>query len=260
MKRQTKRPTTSRAHIALLATSLAAGTACAQEGAPVTPYRPSVSTPAQLPAAGQLEFELGALSARGLDPRSDRLPYLFKLAFDRDWGVLIGGEAYVRTRGEGVDAQGFGDTSLTLKRAFMVDDATAFGLELTVKAPTAKRTIGTGKSDWTVNAVYSRDVGDIHIDANLNGTRLGAPAPGAARVQTGASASFSMPLDERWSANWELSGTHNPGAPTTSQVLAAAVYMPSKRLALDIGLTRGLTPATARWSLFTGMVAPLAKL
>lgn len=246
--------------LVLLAAALGAGSAHAQEGPAVTPYRPSVSTPAQLPAPGQLEFELGALSARGVDPRSDSLPYLFKLAFDRDWGVLLGGEAWVRTRGEGANAQGFGDTTITLKRAFVVDDATAFGLELTAKAPTAKSTIGSGRTDWTVNAIYSRDFGDIHMDANLNSTRLGAPDPGAARMQTGASASFAMPLDERWSANWELSGTVNPGAPSTAQVLAAAVYMPNKRLALDLGFTRGLTPGTAHWSLFTGMVVPIAKL
>jgi hypothetical protein len=219
-----------------------------------------VSTPAQLPVPGQLEFEAGALAVRGIEPRSDSLPYLFKLAFNRDWGILLGGEAYVWTRGDGASARGFGDTTLTLKRAFVVDDATAFGLELTVKAPTAKSTIGSGKSDWTVNAIYSHDFGDIHMDANLNGTRLGAPGPGAARMQAGASASFSMPLDERWSATGELSGTHNSGAPSTAQALAALGYMPNKRLALDIGFARGLTSGTPHWSLFTGFVVPLANL
>jgi hypothetical protein len=231
-----------------------------QDGPAVTPYRPSVSTPAQLPAPGQLEFELGASAVRGAEPRGESLPYVFKLAFDRDWGILLGGEAYAWTRGAGANAQGFGDTSVTLKRAILVDDATALGLELSVKLPTAKSTIGSGRSDWTVNTIYSRDFGDLHMDANLNETRLGAPDPGAARMQTGASASLSMPLDQRWSANWELSGTYNPGAPSTAQVLAAAVYMPSKRLALDVGLTRGLTPGTAKWSLFAGMVVPVARL
>jgi hypothetical protein len=232
----------------------------AQDEAVVTPYRPSVSTPAQLPAPGQLEFELGALSTRGADPRSDSLPYTFKLALDKDWGILLGGSAYVRQRGAGQDAQGVGDTTVTLKRAFIVDDASAFGLELTAKAPTASHTLGSGKSDWTVNTIYSRDVGDLHVDANVNETRLGAPDPGAARFQTGASVSFSAPLDGHWSANWELSGSVNPGAPSIAQALLAAVYMPSKRLAFDAGLTRGLTSATPHWSLFAGFVVPLARL
>jgi hypothetical protein len=232
----------------------------AQEGPPVTPYRPSVSTPAQLPAPGQLEFEFGALGARGIDPRSDSLPYEFKLAFNKEWGVLVGGNAFVQTRTEGERARGIGDTTLVLKRAFIVDDATAFGLELGVKVPTASNTIGSGKSDWTLNTIYSRDFGDVHMDANLNGTRLGAPAPGAARMQTGASASFSTPIDERWSATGELSGTRNAGAPSTAQLLAALGYMPNKRLAFDVGFTRGLTPGTAHWQLFTGFVVPLANL
>jgi hypothetical protein len=232
----------------------------AQEAAPVTPYRPSVSTPAQLPAPGQLEFELGGLAARGADPRTDSLPYTFKLAFNQEWGVLIGGSAYVRQRGDGADAHGFGDTTVTLKRAFIMDDATAFGLELTAKAPTANHAIGSGKSDWTVNAIYSHDIGELHMDANFNETRLGAPDPGAARMQTGASVSFSAPLDEHWSANWEVSSSANPGAPSTAQALLAAVYMPNKRLEFDAGFTRGLTSATPHWSLFAGFVVPLAKL
>jgi hypothetical protein len=243
----------------VFALALACVSAQAQEEPAITPYRPSVSTPAQLPAPGQLEFELGGVSARGADPRSDSLPYTFKLAFDKDWGVLLSGSAYVRQRGAGQDAQGFGDTTITLKRAFIVDDASAFGLELTAKAPTANHTIGSGKSDWTINAIYSRDFGELHMDANFNETRLGAPDPGAARMQTGASASFSAPLDEHWSANCELSGTANPGAPSTAQLLLAAVYMPSKRLEFDAGITRGLTPATPHWSLFAGFVLPLAK-
>ncbi|GAB3401251.1 transporter [Massilia agilis] len=244
----------------LAALAACSATACAQEAAPVTPYRPSVSTPAQLPAPGQLEFEFGALAARGRQPARDSLPYTFKLAFDKDWGVLLGGEALVHTRDGGAAATGIGDTSLVLKRAFIVNDASAFGLELGVKVPTASSAIGSGKADWTINTIYSRDFGDLHMDANLNATRLGAPDAGAARMQTGASASFSVPLDERWSATGELSGLHNAGAPTSAQVLAALGYMPNKRLALDFGLTRGLAPGAARWSLFTGMVVPLANL
>ncbi|GAB3468620.1 hypothetical protein GCM10027321_37150 [Massilia terrae] len=232
----------------------------AQEGPAITPYRPSVSTPAQLPAPGQLEFEFGNLSSRGTDPRTDSLPYTFKLAIDKDWGVLLGGSAYVRQRGAGQDANGIGDTALTLKRAFIVNDTTAYGLELTTKIPTAKDTIGSGKSDWTINAIYSHDAGDLHMDVNVNETRLGAPQPGAARIQTGVSASFSTPVTERWTANWELSGIANPGAPSTAQLLLAGVYMPSKRLEFDAGFTRGLTSATPHWSLFAGFVVPLAKL
>ena len=66
--------------------ALAAGS----EGTPsVTPYRPSVSTPAALSAPGWLEVEVGALRARGSeDSRRDSLPYSLKLAFSEDWGFV----------------------------------------------------------------------------------------------------------------------------------------------------------------------------
>jgi hypothetical protein len=213
-----------------------------------------------LPAAGQLEFELGGLSARGNGPRRDSLPYSFKLAFNPRWGVVVGGEAQVRTRVDGQWLTSGGDTGLTLKRAFSVDEVNAFGLELSAKLPTANRVIGSGHTDWTLNAIYSREIGDLHLDLNWNETRLGLTDPGAGRWQTGLSASFSMPLNDTLSANWELSGTRLSGAADTAQALLALVYMPNPRIALDIGFTRGLTSSTPRWQLFAGVVIPLARL
>jgi hypothetical protein len=236
-----------------------AGLVHAEDG--VSPYRPSVSTPAQLPVPGQLEMEVGGLSTHGGDERRDSVPVLFKLAFSSEWGVLVGADSFVSLRGaDGARTRGFGDTSVVIKRAFVVDDATAYGLELGTKVPTAGSAIGSGKADWTLNAIYSQDIGQLHMDVNLNETRLGAPDPGAARMQSGASASFGHPVNERWTATWEVSGARNAGTPSTAQFLAALSYAPTKRLTMDAGFARGLTAATPDWSFFTGLVVPLAKL
>lgn len=234
--------------------------ALAQEERGVTPYRPSVSTPAQLPAPGQLELELGGLGVKMGDARRDSLPYLFKLAFNDQWGVLVGGEAYVSSRDVGTRERGVGDTGVVLKRAFLVDDATAFGLELGVKLPTAKDTIGSGKADYTLNSIYSKDLGKVHMDANLNFTRLGAFEAGSSPAQTGLSASFSVPVADQWSATAELSGMRRNGAASTAQWLAAATYSPSKRLSIDFGVAKGMNPASQDWSVFSGVVMPIAKL
>lgn len=235
--------------------------ALAQEERGITPYRPSVSTPAQLPVAGQLELELGGLGVKMGDARRDSLPYLFKLAFNDQWGVLVGGEAYVSSRdASGARARGVGDTGVVLKRAFLVDEATAFGLELGVKLPTAKDTLGSGKADYTLNGIYSKDLGKVHMDANLNFTRLGAFEAGSSPTQAGLSASFSVPLAQQWSATAELSGTHRNGAAGTAQWLAAATYSPSKRLSIDFGVARGMNHASQDWSVFSGVVMPIAKL
>jgi hypothetical protein len=246
---------------ALIVLSLAGVASAADAGfEPVAPYRPSVSSPAQLPAAGQLEFEFGGLRQRSADTRRTGTPYLFKLAFDKAWGVLIGGEAHVWQRDAGDRAQGLGDTTLTLKRAWGAGEDSALGLELGVKLPTAKDAIGSGKADYAVNTIYSRDLGPVHMDANLNALRLGAVDAGTARTQWGASASFSTPLSADWGVTGELSGTRRSGAEHGSQVLAALSYSPSKFLTIDFGVARATRPTPATTSLFAGVVFPLAKL
>lgn len=246
--------------LVLLLSAMIAAAAHAEDDTGVTPYRPSVSTPAQLPVPGQLELELGGLAIKDGNNRRNSLPYQLKLAFTNEWGILLGGEAYVSTRDDaGTRERGVGDTSIVLKRAFLVDDATAFGLELGIKAPTAKDAIGSGKTDYGINTIYSKDVGKLHIDANLNFTRLGASEEGTSRMQTGWSTSFSTPLNEHLGVNWELSGTRRRGADSTAQFLGALTYSPSKKMIFDVGFTKGLNHATPDWSIFTGVVLPVTK-
>lgn len=233
----------------------------AQDGPPITPYRPSVSSPAQLPAAGQLELELGGLSSKSDGGRRNSLPYTVKLGFNEQWGVVLSGEAYVSSPDDsGNRARGVGDTVFVLKRAFIVDDATAYGLELGAKAPTAKDSIGSGRADYSVNGIYSQDIGSVHMDANLNLTRLGVYEPGSGRTQTGLSTSFSMPVSERWGVTGELSGTRRADAASTAQVLLALSYSPTKRLTFDAGFAHGLNRASPDWSFFTGVVLPLGQV
>ena len=244
---------------ALLAVHLAPAAAAPDDDA-ITPYRPSVSSPAQLPVAGQLELELGGLHARSGDSRRSSLPYQLKLAFNAEWGVLLGGEAQV-WQYDGVDhARGVGDTSVVLKRTWALDEASAFGMELGVKLATAKDTLGSGRADYTVNTIYSRDFGAVHLDANLNATRLGVADPGTSRTQVGSSASVSTPLSDHWSLTGEWSGTHRGGADNGMQVLAALAYSPTKRLTFDIGIARAPQPSPGGTSVFAGVVFPITKL
>ena len=237
-----------------------AGTARADDDDAISPYRPSVSSPAQLPLAGQLEFELGGLRVRADSARRSSLPYQFKLAFSKEWGLLIGGEAHVWVRDGSGKLQGLGDTSIVLKRAWVADEASAFGMELGVKLPTANDNIGSGKSDTTLITISSRDLGVVHMDVNLNATRLGLADPGSSRTQSGASASFSTPLSERWGITGEVSGTRRAGTDSGVQWLTALTWSPSKRLTFDVGVARAVRPAPAATSMFAGVVFPIARL
>lgn len=241
--------------------AFAANQTWAADDAEVNPYRPSVSNPAQLPVPGQLELEFGGLHVKAGEARDDSVPYLFKLAFTKEWGVLAGGDAYVWSRDEqGAREDGIGNTSITLKRAFLTSGATAFGLELGANLPTAKDAIGSGKADYTLNAIYSQDFGRMHLDVNLNTTRIGARDPGTSRMQTGMAAAFQVPLSEDWSGTAELSGVRRGGTPSESQILAAVVYSPNKRFAIDLGVAKGLNRSSQDWSVFGGFVVPIAWL
>jgi len=221
----------------------------------VTPYRPSVSTPAALSAPGWLEIEGGALFARGTgDTRRNSLPYTLKLAFTPDWGVRLGGDAWVRQTDEGGQrTSGVGDSSIVVKRRFAIDDASAFGLEAGATFPTGRRGISSGKSDYSLNAIYSADIGSYHTDLNLVSTRIGAVDPGVGRLQTLWAASLSTSLSERWGVVGEFSGTRQRGVDGTSQFLVAVSYNVSKALTLDAGFARSMRSGVPDRSFFTGL-------
>jgi hypothetical protein len=228
----------------------------------VTPYRPSVSTPAALSAPGWLEVEAGLERARGSGAaRSDALSYTLKLAFTPDWGVRLGGDAFVRQTDEsGQRLSGTGDTSVVLKRRFAVNDDQAFGIEAGATLPTGRDGIGSGKSDVMFNGIYSADLGAYHLDLNLGGTRFGQAQSGSSRVQALWAAGLSRSLSERWSVVGELSGTRQRGKPSTQQFLVAGGYSLSNRLALDAGLSRSLHSGTPDWSVFAGLTWLAARI
>lgn len=205
----------------------------ADDNAATIPYRAAVSSSAQLPEPDQIEIEMGAISSRTNELRRNGLPYQLTIPFSDEWGVMLGGEAYVSERNAGSRAHGTGDTHFTLKRTFLIDNATAFGLELSTKIPTAKDSIGSGKEDYALNGIFSQDFGDLHMDLNLISTRMGALV--------------------------EVSGTRQNGAPSTAEVLTTMAYSLNKRMTFDFGVAKGLNKASPNWSVFTGVVMSVAN-
>ena len=224
-------------------------------GPSVTPYRPSVSTPANLSAPGYLELEFGGLRVRGEgSTRRDSLPYTAKLAFDENWGLRISGDAWVRQRdSSGERLEGTGDTGIVLKRRFAVDDKSAFGLELGATMPTGKTGIGADSAAYSLNGIYSVDIGEWHSDLNLMTTRTNDPGQGISRFQTLWAASLSRPLSDRVGITGEFSGTNQRGAAGTSHFLLAATYNVSKALVLDAGAARSLRRGAPDTSFFMGL-------
>src|SRR4051812_10580431 len=95
-----------------------------------TPYRPTVSNPADLPVPQHFEWEAGGYAGRDPgDARHGSVPYLLKYAFTDEIGILVGGESFVLDREEGDTVSGWGNTSVTMKFHHVVSESTGIGLE-----------------------------------------------------------------------------------------------------------------------------------
>ena len=247
--------------VAIAIVYFGAGTvARAQEDNPaVVPYRPSVATPADLPAPGWPELEAGIAWAKGGDTtRSVSSPMTFKLAWDESWGILIATDAYDWQRAfDGSTAHSGGDTTLTLKYRLPINENLALGTELGAKLPTARPPIGSGVTDWEINTIASFDYPGVHVDVNVAGTRLGAVDPGQGPWQGGWAIAASHPLDEQFGVTGEVSGTVQRATSAQTQALVALNYNVSRALVLDVAVAAGLSRTAPDWQVQAGMTVRL---
>jgi len=229
------------------------------DGPAVVPYRPSVATPADLPASGWPELEAGVSWAKGGDTaRSQSSPVTFKLAWSESWAILIGTDAYEWQRAyDGSTAHSGGDTTLTLKYKLPVNENLALGAELGVALPTARPPIGTGSTGWGINTIASFDYPGVHVDLNAAGARLGAVNAGQGPWQGGWAVAASHPLDERFGVTGEVSGVVQRGTSAQAQGLVALNYNVSRALVLDVAVAAGLSRAAPDWQLMAGMTVRL---
>ena len=252
--------------LVLLALTIAGTTARATDAddqePSVTPYRPTVSNPADLSAPGWLEGEFGGLRAWNQDhSRDDSMPYVLKYAFDENYGLLLGGNAYVGSQAPGTPAHdGFGDTSVEWKQRFPVAEKVAFGVEAGVVVPTAPHELGVGKPAWLVNGILSADLSALHVDVNVGGEYLTAHQRGVSSWQSSWATATSTSLTEKVGAAFELSGTCQHGSATQSQALLAFTYNVSNRLVLDAGGAYGLAHVSHDRSVFAGATVLIGQL
>ena len=188
-----------------------------------TPYRPSVSAPA-------------AMS----EPT--------KLAFNPDWGLVLGSELGVRRADfSGNTFNSAGDVTALVKHRFATaSEDSAWGVMAGAKLPTANGDIGSGKTDLILTGIFSKDfAGSNHLDLNLGATRPGAYGAGEGRMQYGWAAAWSHGLNDQWSVFAEPSGTYHRAAPSTAQLMLGASYAMRRRTVFDVALARGLTSLVA---------------
>jgi hypothetical protein len=242
-----------------IALATASAGACADEAPAVVPYRPTVSTPADLPAPGYPELEAGYLHTHGGDiARRESLPMTLKLAWDPRWALLIGTDARVAERDfGGVTTRSGGDTMLVLKYKLPLREDAALGLQAGPTLATARMPIGSGRTDWTLTGIASANFGDVHVDANVGAVRVGAVDPGQGRIMTNWSVAGSYPLDDRYTTEVEASGSAQRGTAAATTALAALSYSVSRALVVDVAASAGLSRRAPDWQLATGLTVQL---
>jgi hypothetical protein len=239
--------------VALLSAG-AASAADSPDELQATPYRPTVSNPADLPVPHHLEWEAGGYAGRDPgDARHISVPYLLKYAFTDDFGLLIGGESFVVDRSSGDTARGWGDTSVTMKFHHAVSESTGIGLEAAVALPTASHDLGTGQTDYTLNGIASTEVLQCAVDINVGYTRLGRPDPGTSRDVVSWAVAASHDVAAKWGFAGELSGINQSGAHGTAQFLSALSFSATPTLVFDGGALLGLNRDSTRYGVFTGV-------
>ncbi len=230
-----------------------------------TPYRPTLSNPAQLSTPGYVEMEMGwqSLKEKATDDYRHSIPYLFKLAYSDYIGMLVGGDAVIiHAVDQSSTLAGFGDVTLLLKMKmpFLSHSPSALGLEVGAKLPTAPQTVGNQQMDYLVNGIYSTVIGSLGIDLNLGYSRLGSTPSQEGKDQLFWATSMAMGLTRRWSVAGELAGTMRRGATPFAQLLASTSYALTPRIVGDLGAAFGLNGASHEGTLFAGMTILLGKI
>jgi len=223
-------------------------------GLKATPYRPTVSNPADLPVPRHLEWEAGGLFTDDREHiRRNSIPFLLKYALNEDFGILVGGDSFVSDHANGSTDTGWGDTNLVAKYHYAISNSTALGVEAGAKLPTAASDLGSGHTDFTLNGIVSTQVNDFDIDVNASYTRLGRSDEGASRGVFGWAVAAARDIARQWTLSGELSGTHQGGVPSATQFLGALSYTAQPNVVLDGGGLAGLNRGAPRYGLFAGL-------
>jgi len=225
----------------------------------VTPYRPTVSNPAELSALRHLEVEFGAQSNQpGMQEERNSLPFLLKYPFADQWGLLVGGEAWIKSRNTDETISGFGNTSVLLKHYYPINPTLAVGFEAGAVLPSARQSLGQGRTDYLANFIVSQDISDLRIDVNAGLTRKGLKEDDLDRYRYNWAIAASQMFTEHWGIAGEFSGVLAQQQKPTSQFLASLNYLMTPQLMLDFGGTAGMTSVTDNYTVFAGLTLLIA--
>lgn len=234
----------------------------------VNPYRPTVTDPASLTSPGYLEMEIGGSAQRGGDQtrRAFSTPIVLKLTNSSkrlEYHVFLGGYQSL-TGTDGTHLTGHGDITpglqyLIVQQSPHTPDIAA---RIEYKIPAANQGLGTGKTDYDLLLLASKDYSKtLHGDFNLGVYQLGRMSGQGYATQYQASGVLNTKLTKTLTLQDELYGySGSSEAGTIISTLHAVGYQPSRVLAFDAGIDIGLSHAAPHYTLLFGSTFFVGKL
>lgn len=234
----------------------------------VNPYRPTVTDPASLTFPGYLEMEVGGAAQHGGEQskRAFSTPIVLKLTTNSkrlEYHVLLGGYNE-QTTPDGTHLSGRGDVTPGLQYLIVAQSPRTYDLaaRLEYKIPTANQGLGTGKTDYDLLLLASKDYNKtLHGDYNLGIYRQGRMSGQGFATQYLASGVLNTKISKTLTLQDELySYSGNSEGSTIVSTLHAIGYQPSRVLAFDAGIDIGISHAAPRYTLLFGSTFFVGRL
>ncbi len=223
--------------------SAAACAPFAQDPAPVTPQRPTVSSDTSTTKVGTLELEAGAT----VDPGDSlSVPTTLKWGAGEHTELFVGWPAFVHIERPGDDADGPGSVSLGVRHRFLEElvDRPSVATQLTTKLPTASQREGldSGEIDFHAALIASQSFSGVALTGFYRLGVLGNPGPDGTILEHDIALAAGTSLDDRWGIFGEAAALLTPETDTEDvRLTLGATYAFAPSLVLDVGIAVGLT-------------------
>ena len=225
-----------------------------QQELAVVPGRPSVADPAAISVQGALEVEFGLSHKRQRSGESEvTTPVVFKFSLSDRFQLRASsdGVATMLSRASGSQMD-FINFSLGAQYVLLSKQQAGADAAIRLESSILNENDEYFSSNFTCLGLYSKDLGDPHIDINI-----GYSYQNHLNTSQQSQWLFAAALDGALSGPWrwagEFRGIHTAQA-TPLYGLAAVTYQPHPAVSWDFGAEFGLNRHTPRLTLFAGVV------
>ncbi|MEO7672824.1 MAG: transporter [Pyrinomonadaceae bacterium] len=233
----------------------------------INPSRPGIANPAEFQKPGVLQIEYGydgnfradEFRSQQTAPLTVRFAPNERLLFDFNIDTVISEKNEMGRRETGV-----GDTRVGVQILAVKDTerhpALAFAFYAKLPTASSEKNLGTGRTDYRIVALLSKNFGKTDIDFNAAYLNVGREF-GNRRVSGGQAAfSVSRGFKNNFGIIGEISGqSEDDVLPKGIFALGAVTYKVNKRVQFDTGLRFGLNPNAPRIGVFAGFTVGIGN-